>query len=74
MYTLTFQVKSGTIFDNFLITDDEKYAEKVGKDTWGNTKVRSNLSLQEGKSLVRLQLGSSVLKKILDEIFLACRN
>lgn len=32
------QVKSGTIFDNFLITDDEKYAEKVGKDTWGNTK------------------------------------
>ncbi|XP_051897847.1 calreticulin-like [Pristis pectinata] len=32
------QVKSGTIFDNFLITDDEKYAEKVGKETWGATK------------------------------------
>ncbi|XP_078285700.1 calreticulin-like [Rhinoraja longicauda] len=32
------QVKSGTIFDNFLITDDEKYAETVGKDTWGTTK------------------------------------
>ena len=32
------QVKSGTIFDNFLITDDEKYAEEFGKETWGETK------------------------------------
>ncbi|XP_039622948.1 calreticulin 3a [Polypterus senegalus] len=32
------QVKSGTIFDNFLITDDEKFAEEVGKETWGVTK------------------------------------
>ncbi|ESO92380.1 hypothetical protein LOTGIDRAFT_206609 [Lottia gigantea] len=32
------QVKSGTIFDNVLITDDEKYAEKYGTDTWGETK------------------------------------
>ena len=32
------QVKSGTIFDNFLITDDEKYAEEVGNETWGETK------------------------------------
>ncbi|XP_059494553.1 calreticulin-like [Stegostoma tigrinum] len=32
------QVKSGTIFDNFLITDDEKYAEEFGKETWGKTK------------------------------------
>merc|ERR1712240_836044 len=29
------QVKSGTIFDNVLITDDADYAEKVGKETWG---------------------------------------
>lgn len=34
------QVKSGTIFDNFLITDDPKLAEEVGKETWGKTKVR----------------------------------
>lgn len=34
-----FQVKSGTIFDNFLITDDVKEAEEVGKETWGVTKV-----------------------------------
>nr|AHC55381.2 calreticulin [Hirudo medicinalis] len=33
------QVKSGTIFDNVLITDDEAYAEKVGEETWGITKV-----------------------------------
>lgn len=33
------QVKSGTIFDNFLITNDEAYAEEFGKETWGVTKV-----------------------------------
>ncbi|NWS50387.1 CALR protein, partial [Probosciger aterrimus] len=32
-------VKSGTIFDNFLITDDEKLAEEIGNETWGATKV-----------------------------------
>merc|ERR1712050_445352 len=32
------QVKSGTIFDNFLITDDAKHAEEVGNETWGKTK------------------------------------
>jgi len=32
------QVKSGTIFDNVLVTDDEAHAEKVGEETWGATK------------------------------------
>ncbi|XP_050161838.1 calreticulin [Myiozetetes cayanensis] len=32
------QVKSGTIFDNFLITDDEKFAEEIGNETWGPPK------------------------------------
>ncbi|KAF4076441.1 hypothetical protein AMELA_G00215070 [Ameiurus melas] len=32
------QVKSGTIFDNFLIADDAKEAEEFGKNTWGVTK------------------------------------
>jgi len=32
------QVKSGTIFDNVLITDDEAEAEKHGRDTWGAIK------------------------------------
>ncbi|XP_051723636.1 calreticulin 3b [Ctenopharyngodon idella] len=32
------QVKSGTIFDNFIITDDVKEAEDFGNETWGATK------------------------------------
>jgi len=32
------QVKSGTIFDNILITDCEQYAEEYGEETWGQTK------------------------------------
>ncbi|XP_066551615.1 calreticulin [Amia ocellicauda] len=32
------QVKSGTIFDNFLIADDEKEAEEFGNESWGETK------------------------------------
>lgn len=31
-------MKAGTIFDNILITDDEKFAEEVGNETWGVTK------------------------------------
>uniref|UniRef100_A0A8C1XNF6 Calreticulin n=1 Tax=Cyprinus carpio TaxID=7962 RepID=A0A8C1XNF6_CYPCA len=33
------QVKTGTIFDNFLITDDVEEAEQFGTETWGATKV-----------------------------------
>merc|ERR1719394_1855957 len=32
------QVKSGTIFDNILVTDDESFAEKEGDRLWGATK------------------------------------
>jgi len=32
------QVKSGSIFDNVLVTDDEKYAEESGEKTWGASK------------------------------------
>ena len=37
-YCYCLQVKAGTIFDNFLITDDEEYAAKFGDETWGLTK------------------------------------
>lgn len=37
------QVKSGTIFDNFLITNDPNLAEEVGNETWGTTKVSPKL-------------------------------
>ncbi|XP_053157386.1 calreticulin-3 isoform X2 [Hemicordylus capensis] len=33
-----YRVRSGTIFDNFLITDDEEFAEEFGDETWGETK------------------------------------
>lgn len=39
MFGLFIQVKSGTIFDNLLISDDVKEAEEFGKQTWGVTKV-----------------------------------
>jgi len=32
------QVKSGTIFDNLLVTDDPEYAKKYAEDTWGKNK------------------------------------
>jgi calreticulin len=32
------QVKSGSIFDNVLVTDDEKYAEEFAEKTWGKSK------------------------------------
>ncbi len=32
-------MKTGTIFDNLLITDDVEEAEKFGAETWGATKV-----------------------------------
>ncbi|CAH1243613.1 CALR [Branchiostoma lanceolatum] len=32
------QVKSGTIFDNILVTDDADHAEEVGKELWEKTK------------------------------------
>ncbi|XP_078264090.1 calreticulin-like [Rhinoraja longicauda] len=32
------QVESGTIFDNFLIANDAKYAEEYANQTWGITK------------------------------------
>lgn len=32
------QVKSGTIFDNVLVTDDVAKAKEIGEDTFGKTK------------------------------------
>jgi calreticulin len=48
------QVKSGTIFDNILVTDNEKYAEEFGNETWGQTreaerKMKEQLDEEERK-------------------------
>jgi len=42
------QVKSGTIFDNFLISDDPAEAKKVGEETWGATKEAAK-KMKEGQ-------------------------
>lgn len=56
------QVKSGTIFDNFLITNDEAYAEEFGNETWGVTKVGPGSSLPSpGLGRVGLLGGSQTL-------------
>lgn len=38
LFLVFLQVKSGTIFDNVLITDDVKYAEEFAKETFEKTK------------------------------------
>lgn len=35
---LTWQVKSGTLFDNVVITDDPEYAKQLAEETWGKQK------------------------------------
>ncbi|KAK1878406.1 Calreticulin [Dissostichus eleginoides] len=47
------QVKSGTIFDNFLITDDVKEAEDITNETWGATKEPERKMKQEQDDLKR---------------------
>uniref|UniRef100_A0A8C3VXR0 Calreticulin n=1 Tax=Catagonus wagneri TaxID=51154 RepID=A0A8C3VXR0_9CETA len=37
------QVKSGSIFDNFLLTNDEKFVEEIGSKTWG---IRKHIEKQ----------------------------
>ncbi|OWK04547.1 hypothetical protein Celaphus_00002553, partial [Cervus elaphus hippelaphus] len=39
------QVKSGSFFDNFLLTNDDEFAEEVGNMTWG-TRKSSHLALK----------------------------
>lgn len=38
LFTCGAQVKSGTIFDNILVTDDIEYAAKFRDETWGSMK------------------------------------
>uniref|UniRef100_A0A3Q2P9Y4 Calreticulin n=1 Tax=Fundulus heteroclitus TaxID=8078 RepID=A0A3Q2P9Y4_FUNHE len=47
------QVKSGTIFDNFVITDDVKEAEDIGNETWGVTKEPEKTMKQEQDEVKR---------------------
>jgi len=43
------QVKSGTLFDNILITDDPEYAEKFAEETWGKHKDAEKAAFDEAE-------------------------
>ncbi|OAY80226.1 Calreticulin [Ananas comosus] len=43
------QVKSGTLFDNFLITDDPEYAKKFAEETWGKHKDAEKAAFDEAE-------------------------
>ncbi|XP_042299771.1 calreticulin-like [Sceloporus undulatus] len=61
------QVRSGTIFDNFLITDDEEYAEEFGDETWGETKdpeqEMNRQQIEEETKRERWKEANKMLKK-----------
>uniref|UniRef100_A0A9I9CIM6 Calreticulin n=1 Tax=Cucumis melo TaxID=3656 RepID=A0A9I9CIM6_CUCME len=43
------QVKSGTLFDNVLITDDPEYAKQVAEETWGKNKEVEKAAFEEAE-------------------------
>lgn len=43
------QVKSGTLFDNVLITDDPEYAKKLAEETWGKQKDAEKAAFEEAE-------------------------
>ena len=53
------QVKSGTIFDNILITDDEDFARNVAKETFEES-AKGEKEKKEAKDEVRKVFSLSV--------------
>ncbi|XP_024638651.1 calreticulin isoform X2 [Medicago truncatula] len=43
------QVKSGTLFDNVVITDDPEYAKQVAEETWGKQKDAEKAAFEEAE-------------------------
>lgn len=43
-------MKSGSIFDNILLTDDIKYAAKFAEDTWGKSKDAEKEAFDEAET------------------------
>ncbi|XP_020240461.1 calreticulin [Cajanus cajan] len=43
------QVKSGTLFDNVLITDDPEYAKQLAEETWGKQKDAEKAAFEEAE-------------------------
>lgn len=61
------QVKSGTIFDNIIITDDEKTAEEHGDSTWGKTKDPEKKMKEEQDEVERKQREEEEAKRKSEE-------
>ncbi|NP_001155151.1 calreticulin isoform X1 [Nasonia vitripennis] len=66
------QVKSGTIFDNILLTDDPEYAKQFGQDVWkptieGEKKMKESQDNEEKKLKEQEAKDSSEDKEIDDE-------
>ncbi|XP_024189820.1 calreticulin isoform X2 [Rosa chinensis] len=45
------QVKSGTLFDNIVITDEPEYAKQLAEDTWGKQKDAEKAAFEEAEKL-----------------------
>ncbi|KDO81694.1 hypothetical protein CISIN_1g0453961mg, partial [Citrus sinensis] len=43
------QVKSGTMFDNVLVSDDPEYAKKLAEETWGKHKDAEKAAFDEAE-------------------------
>ncbi|CAN6724537.1 unnamed protein product [Malus baccata var. baccata] len=43
------QVKSGTLFDNILITDEPEYAKQLAEETWGKQKDAEKAAFEEAE-------------------------
>ncbi|XP_057697343.1 calreticulin-like [Corythoichthys intestinalis] len=56
------QVKSGSIFDNFFIGDDEKEAEEFARQTWGLTQAGEKKMKEEQDELDREKWAEQMVK------------
>lgn len=61
------QVKSGSIFDNILVTDDEAYARKFAEKTWGASKDKEKAMFEKAEEEEKKKLevrGSGVENRV----------
>lgn len=61
------QVKSGTIFDNFMITDDPAEAKKAAEELWAVTKVAEKKMKDEQDEEERKKAEAEAKKEDVDE-------
>ncbi|OQR72966.1 calreticulin-like [Tropilaelaps mercedesae] len=57
------QVKSGSIFDNILITDDPDFAREFGEETWGLTKAEEKRAKEQYDEEERVKKDEAAVKE-----------